>query len=89
MYQVPQRKTRAKMPQTCPQGASTPGSITGLPPEGFWTTLDTMTTPVTQWVKSLPAMQETQETWVQSQGQEDPPEEGTGNSLRYSCLENP
>ena len=25
-----------------------------------------------QWVKNLPAMQETQETWVQSLGQEDP-----------------
>ena len=25
-----------------------------------------------QWVKNLPAMQETQETWVQSQGREDP-----------------
>ena len=27
-------------------------------------------------VKNLPAMQETQETWVQSLGQEDPLEEG-------------
>ena len=31
--------------------------------------------PVAQWVKRLPTMQETQETWVQSVGQEDPPEE--------------
>ena len=30
---------------------------------------------VAQWVKNLPAVQEIQETWVQSQGQEDPPEE--------------
>ena len=29
-----------------------------------------------QWVKKPPAMQETQETWVQSLGQEDPLEEG-------------
>ena len=29
-----------------------------------------------QWVKSLLAMQETQEMWVQSLGQEDPLEEG-------------
>ena len=29
-----------------------------------------------QWVKNPPAMQETQETWVQSLGQEDPLEEG-------------
>ena len=28
-----------------------------------------------QWVKSLPTMQETQEMWVQSLGQEDPLEE--------------
>ena len=27
-------------------------------------------------IKNLPAMQETQETWVQSSGQEDPLEEG-------------
>ena len=30
-----------------------------------------------QWVKNLPAMQETQETWVQFLGQEDSLEEGT------------
>ena len=29
-----------------------------------------------QWVKNPPAMQETQETWVQSLGREDPLEEG-------------
>ena len=28
-----------------------------------------------QWVKNLPAMQETQETWVQPLGQDDPLEE--------------
>ena len=32
--------------------------------------------PMTQWVKNLPAMQQTQETRVQSLGQEDPLEEG-------------
>ena len=32
--------------------------------------------PVAQWVKKLPAVQETQETWVQSLGEEDPLEEG-------------
>ena len=37
-------------------------------------------------VKNLPAMQE---TCVQSLRQEDSPEEGNGNSLQYSCLENP
>ena len=29
-----------------------------------------------QWVKNPPAVQETQETWVQSLGREDPLEEG-------------
>ena len=29
-----------------------------------------------EWVKNLPAKQETQETWIQSLGQEDPLEEG-------------
>ena len=27
--------------------------------------------------------------WVQSLGQEDPPGEGDGNPLQYSCLGNP
>ena len=27
--------------------------------------------------------------WVRSLGQEDPPGEGNGNPLQYSCLENP
>ena len=36
-------------------------------------------------VKNLPAMQETA---VGSLGQEDPPGEGNGNPLQYSCLEN-
>ena len=35
-------------------------------------------------------MQETQETWAQSLGWEDPLEkEGNGNELQYSCMENP
>ena len=37
-------------------------------------------------IKNLPTMQETQ---VRSLGQEDSPGEGNGNSLQYSCLENP
>ena len=40
-------------------------------------------------VKNLPPLQELQETQVQSPGQEDPPGEGHGNPLQYSCLENP
>ena len=39
-----------------------------------------------QVVKNLPAMQEIQ---VGSLDQEDPLEEGMGNLLQYSCLENP
>ena len=37
-------------------------------------------------VKNLPAIQETR---VQSLDQERSPEEGNGNPLQYSCLENP
>ena len=39
-------------------------------------------------VKNLPAIQETQETWVLSLGQEDTLEGRHGNPLQYSCLEN-
>ena len=39
---------------------------------------------VAWWVKNLPAMQETQEIWVQFLGQEDPLEEGT--ATHYSIL---
>ena len=39
-----------------------------------------------QMVKNLPAVWE---TGVGPLGQEDPPGEGNGNPLRYSCLENP
>ena len=42
----------------------------------------------TPWTLCLP-MQEMQETWVQSLGQEDRLEEGIGNPLQYFCLENP
>ena len=41
---------------------------------------------IAQLVKNLPAMQE---TWVQFLGRVDPPGEGNGNPLQYSCLENP
>ena len=41
---------------------------------------------VAQRLKRLPAMRE---TWVRSLGREDPPREGNGNPLQYSCLENP
>ena len=40
---------------------------------------------VAQTVKNPPAMWE---TWVQSLGWEDAPEEGIGYPLQYSCLEN-
>ena len=38
-----------------------------------------------QTIKNLPAVQE---TWVQFLGWEDPPGEGNGYPLQYSCLEN-
>ena len=41
---------------------------------------------VAQTVKCVPTMQETQ---IWSLGWEDPPGEGNGNPLQYSCLENP
>ena len=40
-------------------------------------------------VKNLGIMQKLQETQVQSLVWEDPLEEGMGNPLQYSCLENP
>jgi len=42
-----------------------------------------------QWVRNPPAMQETQETWIWSLGQEDLLEEGMATHSSYSCLENP
>ena len=39
--------------------------------------------------KDLPAMQETQETWVQIPGSGRSPGEGQCNPLQYSCMENP
>ena len=39
-------------------------------------------------VKNPPAVQEMQETQVQFLSREDPPGEGHGNLLQYSCLEN-
>ena len=42
-----------------------------------------------QWVKNLPAMQETQETWVWILGSGRSSGGGKGNPLQYSCLENP
>ena len=39
--------------------------------------------------KSPPASTGDIETWVRSLGREDPPGEGNGNPLQYSCLENP
>ena len=40
-------------------------------------------------VKNLPAMQETQETWFRSLGQEDPWEEEMTTLIQFSCLKNP
>ena len=44
---------------------------------------------VAQWVKNLPAMQETQEMWVQLiSGPERSLGGGNDNLLQYSCLKN-
>ena len=40
-------------------------------------------------IKNLPAMQEPQETWVRSLGQEDPLQKEMTNPLQYSCLRIP
>ena len=62
------------------QAVGSPGS-SEYPLQYSWASL------VAQTVKNLPAMQE---TWVQSLGWEDPQlRGGHGNSLQYSCLENP
>ena len=44
--------------------------------------------PMAQWVKNLPAVQETLQMRVQSLGWEDSPGGGHGNPLQYSCLKN-
>ena len=42
-----------------------------------------------QWIKNLPARQETQEIWVQSLDWEDPLEKENGHPFQHSCLKNP
>ena len=45
---------------------------------------------VAQWVQNPPAMQETQETWLDSTpGWKRCPQGGHGNPLQYSCMEHP
>ena len=66
---------RWKRLRTSIPNASVPGLILGQ--ETFL---------VAQMLKKLPAMQETQ---LPSLDWEDPPGEGNGNPLQYSCLENP
>ena len=41
-----------------------------------------------QWVKNRPAMQEMQETWVRSLGQEDPLEKEMATHSSIPCLKN-
>ena len=43
---------------------------------------------VAQWQRIRLPVQKTQEVWVQSLGQEDPPGAGNGNSLQNSEVEN-
>ena len=44
---------------------------------------------IAQWVKNPPAMQETQERWVQSLGWEYPSGKGNSSLCQYSCQKNP
>ena len=57
-----------------------PGERIGYPLQYSWASL------VAWMVKNVQAMWE---TWIPSMGWEDPLEEGIGNPLQYSCLENP
>ena len=47
-----------------------------------------MASPMDQWIKNLPAVQETQETQIQSLGQEDCLEEEMATHSCISCLKN-
>ena len=47
------------------------------------------TSQMTQQIKNLLAIQETQELWVQSLGQEDPVEKEMATHSSISCLKNP
>ena len=67
-------------PGSTPGWGRSPGEGIGYPLQYSWASL------VAQLVKNLPVLQE---TWVRSLGWEDPLEEGHGNPLQYSCLENP
>ena len=73
-------------PGLIPGSGGSPGEGIGYPLQYSWASL------VAQTVKNQPAMRE---TWVQSLGWEEPPDqatathgEGNGNPLQYSCLEN-
>ena len=68
----------AEDPGSIPGLGRSPGEGIGYPLQYSWTSL------VAQTIKNPPAMWE---TWVRSLGWKDPLEEG--NSLQYSCLENP
>ena len=67
-------------PGSTPGWGSSPGEGIGYPLQYPWASL------VAQMVKNLPSMRE---TWVRSLGWKGPLEEGHGNPLQYSCLENP
>ena len=47
------------------------------------------TSQMAQWVKNPPAVQETQDTWVQSLGQKDPLEEGMATSSSMCAWRTP
>ena len=66
-------------------------SLAGYSPQGH-KELETLNeaehVQVVQWSRIPLPMLETQEMWLRSPQWEDPPGEGSGNPLQYSCLEN-
>ena len=87
--------------QGCPWFQASNHHPTSFPVSTFWISHSAVLASRTSWhwflssaptaslvdhiVKNLPTMRE---TWLQFPGQEDPPGEGNGNPLQYSCLEN-
>ena len=66
-------------PSSVPGSGNCPGERTGCPLQYSWSSL------VVQMVKNLPVMWE---ACVWSLGWEDPLDDGNGNPLQFSCLEN-
>ena len=77
---------RSGLPFPSPGDLPNPGIEPGSPTLEADALTSELASLVAQRLKRLLAVQE---TWVQSLGWEDSPGVGNGNSLQYSCLENP